>query len=96
MRERAAKGELADPFIVTTKKDDDKALIWQTEAEFRVNVQQWDYPPEYFMEDEFEIDLKAAGKRTMGASSPSQTIRNLETRNVVNKKDKLEGFLKLH
>ncbi|KAK4454219.1 hypothetical protein QBC34DRAFT_490643 [Podospora aff. communis PSN243] len=95
MRECAAKGELADPFIVTTKNDHHKALIWQAEAKFRDTLSSPHFlsSQERFLADEFENDLKAAGKQTAGPM-PSLMGGNAETRNVVNKRDNIEGFLR--
>jgi hypothetical protein len=89
MRERAADGVLTDPFIVTTMKDHDKVLIRHAEAEFRDTLAVRGY----FLADEFEGDLKAVGKQTAGPNSLSLMGGNEETRNVVNKRDKIEGFL---
>ncbi|KAK0620464.1 hypothetical protein B0T14DRAFT_567207 [Immersiella caudata] len=92
MRERAARGELADPFIVTTKRGRDRFLMWQAEAEFQDGVSDSDDAD--FMEDAFEKDLKVAGKRPVGSGRPSLMLGDMETRNVVNAKDRIKGFLK--
>src|SRR4051812_21540383 len=90
MRQRALKGEQKDPFIVTTTNDQDKILLWRAEDEFR---KEWSDHPQLCLLSELDNDTKAAGKRVPAPNSPSLPLGDMETRNVVNQRDRIEGFL---
>ena len=83
------KGDHKDPLILSIKKSLDRVMFWKVEDKFR---KQWSQDPHCVI-SQLDDDIKAA-RKCVSVDKSSNPVGNMEPRNVVNKRPKMEGSLK--